>query len=374
MNELTQTNVSDVKETTPYHTRLMALLEITRQLTAETDPDRLLELIVSHTTKLLDADRSTLYLLDQETGELWSKIAEGTMTIRLPMGHGLAGYVAQTGEAINIQDVQQDPRHASRFEQLTGYEVNTMLAAPMRDRAGRIIGVVQVLNKRVGVFTGEDEELLTALASSAAIALENVQLHTQVQRMLDSLIATLSAMIDARDKEMAGHSQRLTDYAVAIARRMGLSDDRIEVLHVAGLLHDVGKIGVPEAILTKASELTPDERYIMRDHARLTREILAKVHFSDDLRDVPNIAAHHHERLDGSGYPDGLRGEEIPLESRILAVVDVFDALTSHRYYHEPVSDQEALAELEAGAGVLFDAEVVEILGQLIAEGKLTHD
>ena len=351
-----------------YHNRLMTLLEITRQLTAETDLDRLLKLIVSRTTQLLDADRTTLYLLDQETGELYSKIAEGTMTIRLPMGHGLAGHVAQTGQVLNIQDVQHDPRHASRFEQLTGYQVNTMLAAPMRDRAGRIIGVVQVLNKQVGKFTSEDEALLTALASSAAIALENARLHTQVQRMLDSLIATLAAMIDARDREMAGHSQRLTDYAVAIASRMGLPAKRVELIRVAGLLHDVGKIGVPEAILTKAGELTPKEMSIMRDHTRLTREILAKVNLSDDLRDVPYIAAHHHERLDGSGYPDGLRGEEIPLESRILAVVDVFDALTSRRYYHEPVSDREALAELERGAGVLFDAEVIKILKQLIAE------
>lgn len=362
------------KKITPHQDRLIVLLEITRQLTAETELDRLLELIVSRTTQLLDADRTTLYLLDREAGELRSKIAEGSMTIRLPVGQGLAGYVAQTGQTINISDVHHDPRHASYFEQLTGYLVNTMLAAPMRDRAGDIIGVIQVLNKRVGAFTAEDQELLIALASSAAIALENARLHTQVQRMLDSLIATLAAMIDARDKEMAGHSQRLTDYAVAIASRMGLPAKRIELIRVAGLLHDVGKIGVPEAILTKTSELAPEEKLVIRDHARLTREILSKVHFSDILREVPSVAAHHHERLDGSGYPDGLRGEEIPLESRILAVVDVFDALTSRRYYHEPVSDQEALTELERGAGVLFDEEVIRVLKELIAEGEIHHD
>jgi putative nucleotidyltransferase with HDIG domain len=361
-------------EVLSYHNRLMALLDITRQLTAETDLDKLLKLIVSRTTKLLGAERTTLYLLDRESGELCSKIAEGTITIRLSVGQGLAGYVAQTGKVINVQDVQQDPRHASHFEQLTGYPVHTMLAAPMRDRAGYITGVAQVLNKRVGVFTAEDEELLTALTSSAAIALENAQLHTQVQSMLNSLTNTLAAIIDTRDRQMAGHSQRVTDYAVAIASRMGLPDDRIELVRVAGLLHDVGKIGVPEAVLTKASDLTPEERYIMRDHARLTREILAKVHFSDDLREVPIIAAQHHERLDGSGYPDGLRAEELSLESRILAVADVFDALTSHRYYREPVSDQEALAELEWGAGALFDSEVIETLKQLVADGEVHHD
>lgn len=358
----------------PYQNHLMHLLEITQQLTAETDLDRLLNLIVTRTTQLLDADRTTMYLLDQETGELWSKIAEGTMTIRLPLGHGLAGYVAQTGEVINITDVQNDPRHAARFEKLTGYRVHTMLAAPMRDRAGHVIGVIQVLNKRDGVFTSRDEEVITALASSAAIALENARLHTQVQRMLDSVIATLSAVIDARDKQMTGHSQRLTDYAMAIAQRMGLPAERIEVIRIAGLLHDVGKIGVPEAILTKRNELTPAEKIIMRDHAQLTYKILSTINFSDNLRDVPRIAAHHHERLDGSGYPLGLKGEEIPLESRILAVVDVFDALTTPRYYREPMSDQEALAELEKGAGKLFDARVVAILKELVAERKKGKD
>ncbi len=374
IHETTSSEQTFSDGTMSHHNRLMTLLEITRQLTAETDLDKLLELIVSRTTKLLGAERTTLYLLDRETNELWSKIAEGTITIRLPVGHGLAGYVAQTGEVLNVQDVQHDPRHASRFDKLTGYRVDTMLAVPMRDRAGSIIGVVQVLNKQTGTFTAEDEELLTALASSAAIALENARLHAQVQRMLDSLIATLAAIIDARDRQMAGHSQRVTEYAVAIARRMGLSAGRIELVRIAGLLHDVGKIGVPEAILTKTSELTSEEKHIMRDHARLTGEILSNVHFSDDLREVPIIAAQHHERLDGSGYPNGLRAEELSLESRILAVADVFDALTSHRYYREPVSDQEALAEIEQGAGVLFDADVVETLKQLVAEGKVYHD
>ncbi|RLC69578.1 MAG: hypothetical protein DRI52_08635 [Chloroflexi bacterium] len=376
IHETTNSEQTPLDDTMSHHNRLMTLLEITRQLTAETDLDRLLELIVSRTTKLLGADRTTLYLLDREAGELWSKIAEGTTTmmIRLPVGHGLAGYVAQTGEVVNVQDAQHDPRHALYFEKITEYRVDTMLAVPMRDRAGSITGVVQVLNKRVGVFTTEDEELLTALASSAAIALENARLHAQVQRMLDSVIATLAAMIDARDRQMAGHSQRVTDYAVAIAQQMGLPSERIELLRIAGLLHDVGKIGVPEAILTKTSELTPEEKHIMRDHARLTGEILSNVHFSDDLREVPIIAAQHHERLDGSGYPNGLRAEELSLESRILAVADVFDALTSHRYYREPVSDQEALAEIEQGAGVLFDADVIEILKLLIAEGKIHHD
>lgn len=155
---------------------------------------------------------------------------------------------------------------------------------------------------------------------------------------------------------------------------MGLSDDQVEAVRVAGLLHDVGKIGVPEAILTKAGGLTSEEKSIMRNHVRLTREILAKIHFSDDLHDVPIIASQHHERLDGSGYPDGLRGEELLLESRILAVADVFDALTSHRYYREPVSEQEALAEIEQGAGVLFDEDVIEALKQLVAEGAEDYD
>ncbi len=348
--------------------QLAALLEITRQLAAESNLRGVLQLIAEQTTKLLDASRTTIYLIDPITGELWSEIAQESDPIRIAMGQGVAGYVAKVGESLNLRDAHAHPRFDPAFERLTGYEVHTMLAVAIRKRSGEVMGVLQVMNKRNGAFDDGDEELLAALAASAAVAVENAQMHDQMSAMVESFVYTLAATLDARDQQMAGHSQRVTDYAVDLARRLDLSEARTRVLHIAGLLHDYGKIGVPEAILTKPQGLTPAEMAIVQKHVRHTLDILAQIEFTEELQDVPTIAAQHHERLDGSGYPEGITGEHICLESRILAVADVFDALSYPRYYRQAVSFREAYAHLAEQAGTKFDARVVAALGDMVED------
>lgn len=347
----------------------MALLEITRSLTAEMDLDRLLWLIVDTTSDLLGAERTTLYLIDEERQELWSKIAQDSEVreIRLSMGQGLAGHVALTGEILNIADAYDSPHFNPEVDRMTGYRTRSILTMPMQDRQGKMIGVIQAINKIGGTFTTRDESLLASLASSAAIALENSQLHTELKLMFDSLVSTLGATIDARDPQTAGHSERVTAYALILARELNLPLERMEVLRVAAQLHDIGKIGVPESILTKPGKLTERERMIMQQHAQHTRDILAKIRFSADMADVPVIAAQHHERLDGSGYPDGITADDLPLESRILTVADVFEALTHTRYYRETMSYEEAAAWIARRKGTWFDAQVVEALEKVLS-------
>jgi HD-GYP domain-containing protein (c-di-GMP phosphodiesterase class II) len=343
---------------------LTLILEISKAMSAQRDLDTLLEMIIANTTKVMDADRSSLFLVDQDTNELWSRIAQGAeiSEIRFPVGVGIAGHVAKTGETINIKEAYEDPRFNKEVDKKTGYRTKTILCMPMINHEGKVIGVIQVLNKINGIFTDYDEELLSAFCSNAAVAVENAELYKEKDSLFKSLIKTLAATIDARDPVTAGHSQRVALYTVNIARSLGFSEDDIKAMDVAATLHDVGKVGVRDEVLLKPGRLTFEEYQKIQLHATYTKEILEQIHFARDLKKVPYIASCHHERMDGKGYPNKLRGHEISMAAKILAVVDVFDALTAYdRPYKSAMPLQKALSILNEGKGTQFDPEVVDV-------------
>ena len=337
------------------------LLEVGKAISGEIELDSLLRLIMEKTSHLLRADRSTVFLVDRERRELWSKVAQGMQDqeIRFPMHLGIAGSVATTGETINIPDAYQDPRFNPEVDKKTGYRTQSILTMPMKNKLGEIIGVFQCLNKEGGAFGKEDERLLEALASQTAIAIENAQLYEEQKKQFNSIIEVLASSIDARDPYTAGHSQRVMEYTVGTAEEMNFSKKGLETLRLASLLHDYGKIGVHDAILRKPGNLTQEEYRAIQEHVVKTKEILENLYFSQDLKEIPYIAAFHHERVDGTGYPFHLRDGEIPLGGKIMAVADVFDALTSDRPYRRPSTPEEAFALLEKGIGTHFDGEVV---------------
>jgi putative nucleotidyltransferase with HDIG domain len=191
------------------------------------------------------------------------------------------------------------------------------------------------------------------------VAQRTHELQQSHQATLDALIAAL----DLRDGGTGDHSQRVTEYALAIGRELGVDTAQLNALRQGALLHDIGKIGVPDGILRKPGRLTPDEQVLMRQHPRLGYQILQGVPF---LGGALNIIYYHHERYDGTGYPDGLAGEEIPLGARIFAVVDAYDAMTSHRSYRTPISYEGALMELQHCAGSQFDPGVVEAFHRIV--------
>jgi HD-GYP domain-containing protein (c-di-GMP phosphodiesterase class II) len=356
--------------------KLLDLLGITHALTAEVNLDVLLVKIMDASTRLLEAERSTLYLIDWTTGELVSKIAQRAEVreIRLPIGVGLAGHVAATGEMLVVPDAHRDPRFNPAFDTRTGFRTRDVLVLPMLNRRQERIGVIQVMNSRNGRFGPSDIALLQALASSAGVALENARLYERIDAMLESFIRTLAASIDARDPQTAGHSLRVAGYAAQLVRQFGVAARQQKLVYLAGLLHDYGKIGVPEAILTKPARLSDEEMGIMREHASMSRGILANVQFTDELTRIPEIVYQHHERMDGRGYPRGLRGSEISFEGRILAVCDVFDALTQRRYYREPISHAEAFDYIADNRGTQFDPDVVDALRAILRrDGKATE-
>jgi len=342
------------------HQRLTVLFNITRNISTELKLDRLLLIIMDEVRKALKADRCTVFILDREKNELWSKVAHGERDIRFPSNLGIAGYVATTGDVLNIPDAYADPRFNQEIDKKTGYFTRNILTFPMRNKLGEIIGVFQVLNKFEGSFTKQDEQLLDTISVIAATQIENAQLYEEQKKTFDSFVRTLASTIDARDPLTAGHSNRIALYSDELAQVLNISAKRRELLHYAALLHDYGKIAIREAILCKSGSLTIDEYCHIQEHAAFTQSILEQINFSRDFKDVPQIAASHHEKMDGSGYPDGLIGDQIPLESRILAVADVFDALTSKRHYRDRMEFENVMNILEKNAGSHFDKELVK--------------
>jgi HD-GYP domain-containing protein (c-di-GMP phosphodiesterase class II) len=255
--------------------KLGGILEVAKALVAERDLDRLLLLIVGAAARVVEADRCTLFLVDHEKGELWSKVAQGVgMTeIRFPMGRGIAGAVAQTNTSVNIPDAYKDSRFNKNVDKQTGYRTRSILCVPMRAVDGSVVGVLQALNKLDGKpFTGEDEELLSALGGQAAAAVNNALLHQEIEQMMEGFVRASVVAIESRDPTTAGHSGRVAGLSVGLGDMLpragdvagrwkgaSLSTQERQELRYAALLHDFGKVGVRENVLVKANKLEPLE-------------------------------------------------------------------------------------------------------------------
>ena len=223
------------------------------------------------------------------------------------------------------------------------------------------IGVLAVDNlKTKRPLLQRDIDLLMGITPQIGVGIHNAMVTEAKEKQFHSILQVLVSSIDARDPMTAGHSVRVTTFAVGIAGEMGLSKDYCEMIRIASLLHDYGKIGISDVILKKEGKLTPEEYEEIKAHAMKTREILEMMDFDGIYKEVPQVAASHHEKLDGSGYYQGLHGEEIPLGSRILAVADVFEAITAQRHYRKPMLLEEAFKTLNENKGTHFDAMVVE--------------
>ncbi|MBN2655592.1 MAG: HD domain-containing protein [Spirochaetales bacterium] len=213
-----------------------------------------------------------------------------------------------------------------------------------------------------------DISLLMGIASIVGVGLKKIQLIKARETQLQSIIKVLASSIDARDPLTAGHSEKVAEYADEICRRMGLSNRYRDMIHIASMLHDYGKIGVPDSILKKNGQLTADEYDIIKTHVVKTRIILNQINFEGDLAEIPDIASSHHEQIDGGGYPVGLKGDQIPLGAKIIAVADFFDAITSRRHYRNPMSVEVAIAALKAESGWHLDPNIVDVFCEYLHE------
>ncbi len=362
---------------------LSGLYRVVKAMATERRLDSLLDTITRETQAMLKADRCSVFVVERFTepggstsDELWTYVAqglEGFRKLRVPLnGTSIVAYCARSAEVINIPDAYEDERFDPDVDKQTGYRTRSVLCVPMTNRSGNVIGVFQVLNKKDGPFTSEDEDWLEGLAAVAAGLIEQAQAYEEIEHFVDNTLSVLAQTIDKRDPLTSGHSHRVMKYSKLLGQSMAIPDADIDVLHYSALMHDYGKIGVPERILWKEGRLTPEEYAEVQKHASLTFELLSQLRFTRRLQDVPYIASCHHEKMDGTGYYRGLKGDSIPFLARIIAVADVFDALTSKRHYRNRMPIDKVFEILNSGKDNHFEGRLVDTFLKLPCREVLT--
>ena len=346
---------------------LELLLRLSLELHAQRDLRSLLERIWADLTRVMVAERSSLFLVDNEGGELYSVIAQQEGEIRVPLGEGIAGAVADSGQSLLIADAQSDPRFNPEIDRRTGFTTQSLLTVPLKSPRGEVLGVAQVLNRQDGrPFDDTDLMLLQALAATAAVAIETLQLIEAQQQATEAVISGLVIALDMREPRGAHHAQEVRVCSGALARALGFDREAVRRIEWAAALHDLGKLAVPDGILHKESPLVREERTRYEAHAECTRDFLRSMAFSGELAGLEEIAPYHHKRFEGGGFPAGPpEGTDVPVEARIIGVADAMSVQMSHRWGRPPRTWQEALAWVEERSGRDFDPDVVDALRTL---------
>ena len=336
------------------------------KIAAERNMDNLLILMADLGRSIVSADRCSLWLVDEDSNELWTKVAHGVKELRIPSDAGFAGFSAQTGESLLIADAYQDRRFDRRSDAKTHYRTASVMTVPLMNSQGKVMGVFQAINK-VGaepennVFSKKDLERLSLTAVYSAKTVESAMLTSELEATQREIIHILGEASESRSQETGGHIQRVAGVSAKIAIAMGLPPEEVEKIRLATPMHDLGKIGIPDSVLNKPGKLTDAEYAIMKGHSELGYGMLAASK-RKLLRYAANVARSHHERWDGRGYPLGLKGNEIPLAGRICAVADVLDALASPRCYKAPWPEEMVKEEIQKMSGVQFQPEVVDAM------------
>jgi len=351
---------------------LVGLHEFGMSATDIISKEELAESVIDVSCKLIHSDAGSLMLINQDNNELYIAASRGlppdvVSSVKMKIGQGIAGRVAQTGKPIFVEDIESDIRF---LRPNTGdrYHSKSFISVPLRVK-NRVVGVLNINAPReIKSFEDRDVRLLTILADQAAMTLENIELYNNLQNFYFEMIQTLARAIDAKDSYTFDHADRARRYAKLIAERMHLPQAIVRHVEYAALMHDIGKIGIEDTILRKPGKLTPDEIEIIKKHPVIGNKIISPVTF---LSPVAPMVLYHQEWYDGNGYPEGLRGEEIPLGSRIVAAIDAYDAMTSDRPYRKALPKEYAISELVRGAGTQFDPNVVEVFVNILKDETL---
>jgi putative nucleotidyltransferase with HDIG domain len=349
--------------------RLAALRAIDLAITASLDLRVTLDVVMEYVVAELHADavailveRPQLHLL--EFAGCKGFRGDSVRGARVRVGQMLAGQAARRRELIALPDLSRVPAATVPNSFLDAEGFAAYFAAPLLVK-GRVIGVIEVFQRRPFEPDREWTEFFEALAGQTAIAVDNSRLFTELQRSTDDLVLAYDSTIegwsralDFRDKETEGHSRRVTEMTLAVAAEMQIPERELVHVRRGALLHDIGKLGVPDAILLKPGKLLEEEWQIMKRHTRIAFELLHPIEFLRPAIDIPYC---HHEKWDGTGYPRGLKAAEIPFAARIFSVVDVYDALTSDRPYRPAWAKEKVLEYLQERSGTEFDPHVVRI-------------
>jgi response regulator RpfG family c-di-GMP phosphodiesterase len=347
---------------------LAALREIDLAISSSLDVRLTLNILLERLIAQLNVDAADVLLLNPHSRCFEYKAGLGFQTTalrytRLRFGDGYAGRAAQERRIIHLADLHEQKDAFSRSPMMREEGFRDYCAIPMVAK-GRVLGVIEIFHRSALGRERDWLEFLDMLSTQAAIAVDNASLFDDLERSnielrlaYDATIEGWSRALDFRDQETEGHSKRVTDMTVSLAYEIGFKGDDLIHVRRGALLHDIGKLGVPDSILLKPDKLTEEEWGVMKRHPDIAHELISPVKF---LRPALPIPYSHHERWDGSGYPKGLRKDQIPLEARIFSVVDVWDALTSVRPYRPAWSEDQAAEYPRSNAESHFDPAVVE--------------
>jgi len=339
-------------------------LEILYETNRKTRLMDMLEQIISMTQHMLNAEAASILLFRNNDHELYFEVASGPVgkalrQVKLNTQYGIAGQVVRTGKPLIVNDVTRSPNFHKVIDDTTGFNTKSLVCAPLAVHR-RVLGVIEVLNKRDGsVFGEEDMESVISVANTAAMAIENTRLHDTVLDAYKNTVSALAAAIDAKDTHMRGHSQRVMEYSLKAGAALFFSPEEMETLEYGSILHDIGKIAIDSSILNKPGPLTAGEWEIMHAHPVIGAELIKEIPF---LEKASELVLCHHERYDGTGYPDGLRGEDIPMSARIIAVADAFDTMTVDSSYRGAISVEKAITELNECTGTQFCPKAVKAM------------
>jgi putative nucleotidyltransferase with HDIG domain len=354
---------------------LKTLHRVSEVLAGARDLEALADAALETILQVTAADRAALVLRRDGAPAADAEVAasrlrddmQGSFTLSRTL---IADTIAK-GVSIFARDASSDARFADG-KSVIGQGIRSVMCVPLRT-TDEILGALYVDSQSgAGRFTDEDLELLAAIGNQTGVALHRVRLLGELERLLLETVRAIAATIDAKDGYTHRHSERVAALASRIAAEMGLAADKQEIAQLSALLHDVGKIAVPDSILNKPEQLTQEEYAEMRKHPVHGARILANIQSPLVDAVLPGVR-YHHERWDGSGYPEGLRGDAIPLLGRLLGVADFLDALTSARVYHAPKSVDEVVQLIVRGAGVHFDPQIAEAVVRLHRRGELAE-
>ena len=349
--------------------RVEALHKIDDAINSSLDLEITTSILVEQVMNQLKVDAAAILLLNPVSETLEYINGRGFTTaalqhIRLPLGQGLAGRAAQDRQIVHIDDLSTHKEFFVASRLLKEEQFIEYYGVPLISK-GNVKGLLEIFHRSRLKTNDSWFDFMETLAGQAAIAVDNIQLFDNLQTSNNELIMAYDATIegwsramDLRDKETEGHTERVTAITVRLAKSLGIQGEELAHIRRGALLHDIGKMGIPDSILLKPGPLTDEEWIIMRRHPDYAFELISPITFLKPALDIPYC---HHEKWDGSGYPRGLKGDQIPLSARLFAVADVWDALTSHRPYRVAWPESQTIEYIHTQSGKHFDPRAVEV-------------
>ncbi|VAV85011.1 Metal dependent phosphohydrolase, HD region [hydrothermal vent metagenome] len=345
---------------------IRSLHDLTKAINSTLDIKEVVEVIMKQASTLMKAERVVVLTLDSAKKDLsvYNSLGFADDKPQVALLRNTIAFdrcIVHKGRVIEMKELIPEDDYNELL--CAAPELSDMVFAPLEIR-GEAYGLLGVSDKKKN-FSEMELEIFCALASHSAVALENANLYKKLKDTFVHTAHALAEAINSRDPYTGGHTKRVAEYSLELARALGLTEKEKEKLRLAAVLHDIGKIGIDDAILRKGGSLSHGEEESMRKHPEIGAKILG---FVEEMREVVPAILYHHEKLDGTGYPAGLKGEGIPLHAKIIAIADTFDALTTDRPYRDALDKRSALAELNVKAGTHFDPYLVDIFCKTILE------